>query len=433
MRSIDPLMTTTVAADLGNFLPAPKPAQQTTVAADLGNFLPASTPLQQNNARVAQGQVQSQLWSSAAPAASLAWLGAPAGVSFATSTPAVNGNSTGSLPNSGSMPHYRQVGNACGTTTLAEIMSYLGVHMEQKDIDPSIRRMGGMFTAPDDMINFARDHGLSAEGYNNGSWDQVKNMIDMGCPVQAFVEGDSSVNVTDNGNPGKFSVDGMHYIAITGYGTDPTTGEQYVTYHDPNRDDGDQRMSVSDFQKMWDNTPFNYHDYFIAYGKNGTHLPAGNNDGIEAVQTGADGITNLTNGLNRIYSPDGVGSFLRAFPEISGGLSQTIGGGVGGGMQIAGNWINNEVNGVPVLKQFVQPFGDVLSGAGAVIGDIGNGVGKSYDDFGSAIESLTHGNFGDFASGIASSVADPVEGVVDSLGDAAKSVGHAVEDAFSWL
>jgi len=86
-----------------------------------------------------------------------------------------------------------------------------------------------------------------------------------------------------------------------------------------------------------------------------------------------------------------------------------------------------------VLKYFVQPFGDGLSGAGAFIGDIGNGVGQSFDDFGSAIESLSHGNLKDFASNLGSSVIDPAEGVVDAIGDAAKSVGHAVEDAFGWL
>jgi hypothetical protein len=192
-------------------------------------------------------------------------------------------------------------------------------------------------------------------------------------------------------------------------------------------------MSLSDFQKMWNNTPFNYHDYFIAYGANGAHLPAGNNEGIEAVQTAADGITNLTNGLNRIYSPDSVGSFLRGFPEVGGAVSQTIGGGVGGGLQIAGNWINNEAGGIPVLKNFVQPFGDALSGAGAVIGDLGNGDGQSFNDFGSAIESLSHGDLKGFASSLGSSLIDPAEGVVNTIGDAAKSVGHAVEDAFGWL
>jgi uncharacterized protein YvpB len=170
--------------------------------------------------------------------------------SIGTTTSALTAGGTPTqLPNVDTMPCLKQHGNACGTTTLAEIMSYLGVNMSQDDIDSVIRRMD-TWTSPQDMINFARQHGLEAEGYNNGSWEQVKAMIDAGHPVQAMVDGDSSVQVTDDGKAGHFSVDGLHYIAITGYGTDPATGEEYVTYHDPNRDDGEQRMSVSDFEKM---------------------------------------------------------------------------------------------------------------------------------------------------------------------------------------
>jgi len=40
--------------------------------------------------------------------------------------------------------------------------------MNQNDIDNVIRKMN-IFTAPDDMIQFAQDHGLSAQGYNNGT------------------------------------------------------------------------------------------------------------------------------------------------------------------------------------------------------------------------------------------------------------------------
>ena len=98
------------------------------------------------------------------------------------------------------MPYYKQEGNSCGTTTLAEIMSYLGVPMTQADVDAGIRRMN-IFTAPDDMIEFARDHGLEAEGYNHGTWEEVKSMIDAGYPVQAMVNGDDSVSVNGGSEP----------------------------------------------------------------------------------------------------------------------------------------------------------------------------------------------------------------------------------------
>src|SRR5215469_2464441 len=122
MRSVDPLMTPAVTT---------------------GELLPPLTRSQQNNAGVARGQVQSQLWPSGGPAAPPAWATALTGVSLGVSTPALTGPATGTIPNPANMPCYQQTGNSCGTTTLAEIMTYLGVKMEQRDIDPSIRRMNG--------------------------------------------------------------------------------------------------------------------------------------------------------------------------------------------------------------------------------------------------------------------------------------------------
>src|SRR5437867_552958 len=54
---------------------------------------------------------------------------------------ALSAGGTTYLPNVSNMPFYVQKGNSCGTTTLAEIMSYLGVPMTQADVDNGIRRM----------------------------------------------------------------------------------------------------------------------------------------------------------------------------------------------------------------------------------------------------------------------------------------------------
>src|SRR5215471_11833783 len=55
------------------------------------------------------------------------------------------------IPNADQMPCYVQQGNSCGTTTLAEIMTYLlGTKITQADVDSVIRRMN-TFTAPEDM------------------------------------------------------------------------------------------------------------------------------------------------------------------------------------------------------------------------------------------------------------------------------------------
>jgi hypothetical protein len=343
------------------------------------------------------------------------------------SSPAPVAGGTTTLPDLGKMPFYVQQGNACGTTTLAEIMSYLGVQMDQAGADNAIRRLN-TFTAPEDMIDFARSKGLKAEGYNNGSWEEVKAMIDARHPVQAMVDGSKSVvvNGTDN-----FSVNGLHYIAITGYGTDPATGEQFVTYHDPNRA-SEQRMSVSDFEKMWGNVPGGFKNYFIAYGSKDSSLPPGRNDGIQAAQGTLNGVTNITNGIDRITDPDSFGGFVHGIAQLYGGIDQTLFSGIGAGVQIGARWLNDEVKDVPVLRNVVQPFGDIVGGVGAATGDLFNGVGESWDDPGSSVEDLCKGDFGGFAKNLGDSVVDVGSGVVDAVGDAASAVGKAIGDLFSW-
>ncbi len=350
---------------------------------------------------------------------------------LAGTAPAVTAGSASRLPNADTMPFYIQQGNACGTTTLAEIMTYLGQTMTQSDVDNAIRRMD-VFTAPDDMIDFAREHGLEAEGYNHGSWDEVKAMIDAGHPVQAMVSGDQGVAVENGSHAGNFSVDGLHYIVVTGHGTDPATGEEVVTYHDPNRGT-EQQMSVSDFEKMWSGVPGGFDHYFIAYGPKGSDLPPGRDDGIEGTQGTLNGVTNLTNGLNRIYNPDSWGGFVHGLFEVSGGIPQTIGSFVGGGLQIGANWLNSEVDGIPVLQQLVQPFGDVVNGAGAVLGDVFNGVGESVDDVGSAFEDLSHGDWGKCADHLGDAAVDAGSAVVDAVSDTVDAIGDAISDfASGW-
>ena len=349
-----------------------------------------------------------------------------AGPALGTQTFALNGDGA-TLPDAGAMPYYVQQGNSCGTTTLAEIMSYLGVPETQGSVDDAIRRWN-TFTAPDDMLQFARDNGLSAEGYNNGTFDQVKSMIDAGHPVQALVNGDSSVSV--NNGSANFSVNGLHYIAITGYGTDPATGEQYVTYHDPNRPT-EQRMSVADFEKMWGNVPGGFHNYFNAYGPAGANLPPGNNDGIQSTQGVLSGVTNITNGLSRVFSPDNFGSFLHGIPEAAGGVIQTVGSGVGAILQLGAGWVNNAVSGIPVVQNIVQPVGDLVNGVGAAIGDVSNGFGEAANNVGQAFDNLGNGNVGGFFGSLGNAVGNVASGVGNAIGDAASSVGHAIGDFFS--
>lgn len=337
------------------------------------------------------------------------------------------------LPHAETMPYMDQGSeNACGTTSLAMIMSYLGVPMTHEDIDNAIRRMD-IFTAPNDIIEFARDHGLEAEGYNHGTFDELKSHIDAGHPVECLIQSDTSLGGSANG---------PHYVAVTGYETDPATGQEYVLYHDPNWGDdpstaamegSEVRIPREDFEKMWGNTnmPPGAEKLFIAFAPGGTDLPPSRLDGMEGMLGAADGISNLTNGLNRLYSPDSFGSWLHGVPQFFGGIVQTVGCGIGGGIQWLGQNLNEAVEGIPVLENFVQPFGDIVDGVGAVIGDVFNGIGEACDDVGGAFESLFDGDVGGFFEGMGEAVGDVVGGVVDAVGDAVEAVGDAISDFFS--
>jgi len=74
------------------------------------------------------------------------------------------------LPNVANMPFFQQgSSNGCGTTSLAMVMTYLGVPETKAQIDAVIRQLD-IFTSPEDMTAFATSHGLQAQGYNNGAW-----------------------------------------------------------------------------------------------------------------------------------------------------------------------------------------------------------------------------------------------------------------------
>jgi uncharacterized protein YvpB len=359
-------------------------------------------------------------------------------VATATKTPSANANGTTLLPNIQNMPFYIQQGNACGTTTLAEIMTYLGKTETQADVDKAIRR-DDVFTAPEDMIQFARDNGLQAQEYNNGTWDQVKQQIDSGHAVQALVEGDNSVPVMDGASNGNFSVSGLHYIAITGYGTDPTTGQGYVVYHDPNRGT-EQRMSVSDFEKMWGNVPAGYHNYYQAYGAAGSNLSEGTdsifnsaNSGIQGTQGTLNGIANILNGWDRWTGPGNqLPSFLHGVSEVAGGIPQTVMCGIGAGLQIGSSWLSSKVSGIPVVQNLVLPLTDAVGGVGAAIADVGNGIGESMDDVGSSLEDLAHGDGGKALDKLGDAAEDVGSGVAHAAVDTVTDVGHAIADLFSW-
>jgi hypothetical protein len=343
------------------------------------------------------------------------------------------------LPDPGNMPFYIQTGDSSGDTSLAEILTYLGKPMTEADVRKAIGD-----PSPQDMLRFARDNGLEAEEYNNGSWDQIKQQIDQGHPVQALIDGDPSGTETDITAGEGLAVDGddLHYINITGYGKDPSTGEEYITYHDPHLGT-EQRMSVSTFENFWGDVPGGFHNYFQAYGPKGSNLPPGDDafqnagGGLQGTQGTLNGVANIKNGWSLLtgqrsgFNESGFPEFIHGTIEFAGGIPQTVFCFLSQGVQDGASWLHDKVGGIPVLQNVVQPLTDVVSGMAAGVADMANALGESVNDIGGAASDLLHGDGHKALDKLGDAAKDLGNGVVHSVTDAVSSAGDAVKDFFS--
>jgi hypothetical protein len=355
---------------------------------------------------------------------------APASFSVAAASPAVTPADT-SLPNLENMPALVQSGPFNGgTTTLAEIMTYLGVPMTEADIDKEIQRNDESAASPEDMLRFARDNGLEAEEYNGATWDDLTTQIDQGHPVQAAISWGGKSDIVSSNE--------LRYINITGHGTDPATGEEFITYRDP-ADGADHQMSRSDFEKLWGNIGGPYNNYFQAYAPGGTELPPGSNGvfdpdtGLQGQQGALNGFANIQNGWDRMFgNGTSAADFLHGGLELVGGAFQMCFCTTGAVVQAGATWLHDKVAGIPVLQNIVQPLTDFVGGAGAIVADLANGIGETANDLGGATEDLIHGDGRKALTKLKDAGEDLVGGAAHGLEDAAKSVGNAIEDLFSW-
>ncbi len=333
------------------------------------------------------------------------------------------------IPNADNMPYlYQGNTNGCGSTSLAMVLNYYGIDVSRQDIDNSIRRVDNSIGAtPEDELQYARDHGLDAEEYNNGTWDEVKSMIDQGYPVMASVTGQNIPEIPSGNLP-----DGRHQIVITGYET-AADGTQYVLFHDPNYGSAgaEKKISLADFEKAWGQEDFGVKNFFMVFAPGGSNLPPSRMDGAQGAMAALNGAANVCNGWDRIFSPDNFGSFVHGIPEFFGGLVQTAGGGVGALLQLGAEKLRGLVDGIPVLQNIVEPFTDVVSGLGGAVADAFNGIGKAFNSVGGAFESLCNGDVGGFVSGLGNAAGNLVTGAANAVSDAASTVGNAISDFFS--
>ena len=135
------------------------------------------------------------------------------------------------------VPIMRQDRNACGTTSLAMIGQYFGQTISPQEIDRAIRTYG-LGTAPDNLLQFARDNGFRAEMKNEASIDDLTRMIDQGVPPMIMVE---------PGDPNDMT---LHYVVVSGYDRGPDGEVSRLKLTDPNG--REREVTPQELMASWD-------------------------------------------------------------------------------------------------------------------------------------------------------------------------------------
>jgi hypothetical protein len=212
--------------------------------------------------------------------------------------------------------------NACGTTSLAMILSFLtGTTIDRHDIDHQIRRLD-VFSSPRDLITYARQAGLPAEGYNHGSQEELTRFIDAGTPCQLLISADGSHDLSR-----------LHMVVAVAHRPDPLTGGDLFLLHNPAR--GTVELPGPELERLWAGPAVGFDRYFIAVGRAGTTLPPGRQDGIRGTLTTAQGLADVMNAADRLIHPDHPGSPLADILAIERGAVQAIAGVLTGGLEQA--------------------------------------------------------------------------------------------------
>jgi len=204
-----------------------------------------------------------------------------------------------------------QKGPACGTTSLAMIIRFLTQDnsITPEDIDKEIRKLPGMFSAPIDLMAYARRRGLQAEEYNHNSLQQVENLVAQGIPVMPLLDL-TPENALD--------FDQWHWVVVVA--VERTNGQKVLLINNPwGRQ---EEWGQEKFLKEWAclkllGLTFGYNSYFIAIGTSGDSLPPHCAEGVDPANAITKGLADVLNGFASISQDHS----LR-------GLSRMLGGGL---------------------------------------------------------------------------------------------------------
>ncbi len=265
------------------------------------------------------------------------------------------------------VPHNRQTGNACGTTSLSSILTYWGDREDVNaktpgEVDGAIRD-ADTFTTPTAMQRYAESQGLSSSGINNGSIEQLREITQKGLVAQCFVNG---------GNSGDFL---PHWIVVSAVYEDPS-GETIVRYVDSGENNQSSEMTAMQFLSSvyhWqDPLPIDagYHCFYIVYAPKSQEkdLPASNMGGVMSVEQVTQQAANIMNGAQKLGDPQ-LTQKLRGLLELLSGAASGVVALPAALLEVLSNYVD-----IPVVKELLNGTTKLISVPLAVIDSLLTGL-----------------------------------------------------------
>lgn len=194
--------------------------------------------------------------------------------------------------------------NACGTTSLANVMTFWGMPRTHEQIDASVRAFD-LFSAPDKLVEYARNNGMRAELKADASLNDLAHMVDQGAPPIVLIDPDNDNNAN------------LHYVTVTGYQRDASGKITDIAIADSA---GGYRytMPAEKFQQQWDNLKMGG----IGTGLNNVMITAVPKDG--RMVTGGDGVQRRASDIQLPKST--LGSNLKSGVARAGAVAIADGG-----------------------------------------------------------------------------------------------------------
>lgn len=215
-----------------------------------------------------------------------------------------------------------QKGPACGTTSLAMIIRFLtkDSNVTPEDIDKEIRRLPGMFSAPTDLVAYARKKGLQTGEYNYGSLQQVKDLVTQGIPVMPLLD-----LTPDNA----LDFQQWHWVVVVA--VEENSGQETLVINNPwGRQ---EEWAGETFLKEWAHLrllglAFGYSNYFIAVGTKDDSLPSRRAEGVAPANAVTKGLADVLNGFASVRwhrNLRGLSQILGGVPRLLYGVACIVG------------------------------------------------------------------------------------------------------------